>query len=263
MAAYPRIPPMSSLMPQPWPAVSPLHTKLCRRGARPLLSARCRGRWGRCRARFLRRRRRVLEVISRAKRVLEGRFPAWILEVKSVAWLAAVPRSTRWKERGPRSGTPAVVHRQQAGHHWAGARRAGPQHAGIGGDIAGGDAGGRVSRLRTSATPDGLAARRWTSCRNRGGDGGSTGSGEAPLRILRRVKGVMGPWSTARMNRRGRRCERLNAAGLPPAVRAGCAEAIHRLLLNIYFSSREIETEANNLHLGINRSRKCRQLTLS
>ncbi|MCY1237151.1 hypothetical protein D9M72_498360 [compost metagenome] len=38
-------------------------------------------------------------------------------------------------------GGTVVVHGEQAGHQPARARRAGPQHAGIGGDIAGGDAG--------------------------------------------------------------------------------------------------------------------------
>jgi hypothetical protein len=39
MAAYPRMPPISSLMPQPWPAVSPVQTKLCLPGVRPLLNS--------------------------------------------------------------------------------------------------------------------------------------------------------------------------------------------------------------------------------
>ena len=68
------------------------------------------------------------------------------------------------------------VHCQQVGHQPAGSRRAGPQHTGIGGDIAGGDAGreGQAVADQRDAGRAGCVGGRGCG----GHDGGSTGGGQ-------------------------------------------------------------------------------------
>ena len=158
------MPPISSLMPQPWPAVSPVHTKLCRtRGRRPLAGRARSGRGAEGAARgFAGVALGVLEVHGQ-REPRAGREVAGVDLGREVGGLAGpgppqrAPEGAAAAERGP-----AVVDRQQAGHQPAGARRAGPQDAGIGGDIAGGDAGREgqaVADKRDAGGPGGVGGR--------------------------------------------------------------------------------------------------------
>jgi len=101
-------------MPQPWPAVSPVHTKLWTDDGgrsppvRPLpLVLPASG--------AVRKLPVTVspaappsssKLISRANRVLAGRWPAWILAVKSDAWVARGPRRVRAKAPRPFSTAP-------------------------------------------------------------------------------------------------------------------------------------------------------------
>ena len=216
-------------MPQPWPAVSPVQTKLCLRGARPLLSrpvplAETGGGTEGALGGFAGVAVGVLEVQGErepgAGREVLGVDPGG--EVGGFA--ASTPPQHPLEGAAAAERGTVLVHREQVGHQPAGPRRTGPQHAGIGGDIAGGDAG-----REGQAVADQRDAGR-AGCVGGGGcgghDGGSTGGGQGTFEDISAGESSHGFIVAVPDEPVGRGCERLNAAGLPPTVRAGCAEAI-------------------------------------
>src|SRR6476661_3610651 len=162
------IPPISSLMPHPCPAVSPVHTKLCADDAGtspPLLVPPVRPLPLTVPASGAVRKLPLTaspaappsssKLISSANRVLDGRFPAWILAVKSDAWVARGPRRTRSKAPRPRRTWPAssTARRTAVIRPAPEARDQRTAESEVTSPVA--MPLGRVSRLRTSATPAG------------------------------------------------------------------------------------------------------------
>jgi hypothetical protein len=196
MAAYPRMPPISSLMPQPWPAVSPVQTKLW---PRLLPALRDHGLLAFEPGAVLNEPRAVSPALPStsskcmvsAKRVPDGRSRAWIFEVKSVASLAVVPRSTRLKARLPRSGDPSssTASRLATSRPGPDARDHRTPELVVTSPVEMPD--GRVRRLRTRGTADGRAA--WAGTTSEGATAAAPAAAMAPLRTFRRERAVMVP----------------------------------------------------------------------